>query len=158
MFRLLIVDDSEAYRQFLKDLSKNFRSPHETYFANDGLDALDFLHCRGPYLDAPRPNLILLDVNMPRMGGLEFVALIKADPELGVIPVIMLSSSDSPSDIREAYLAHANCYVLKPNSLEGADKLIQAIEAFWMDVVILSSCDEEDEPAKASAKSHLTGQ
>lgn len=116
--------------------------PHEMYSVGDGIDALDFLQCRPPYVDAPRPNLILLDINMPRMDGFEFLARVKTDAELCVIPVIVLSASDSPQDIRKAYEGHANCYVQKPRNLERANRVIQAIEAFWMDVAILPPCDE----------------
>jgi len=133
----------------LRNLLQTLDRPHEAYFATDGLDALDFLHCRKPYDDAPRPNLILLDVNMPRMNGHEFLGRIKNDPEFSVIPVIMLSSSTRPEDISRAYQAHANCYVLKPNSLENAEKLIRAIEAFWIDIVILPPCDERRDRRRA---------
>ena len=146
MFRLLIVEDNPAEAALMRDLLKTLRRPHELYFAADGLDALDFLHCRGAYADAPRPNLILLDVQMPRMNGHDFLTSIKNDPQFSVIPVIMLSTSIRPEDISRAYQAHANCYVQKPNSLERAEKLIRAIEAFWIDVAILPPCDEQPKP------------
>ena len=142
MFRLLIVDDNPSDVEVLTQLTQTLQRPHEVYVAVDGEDALDFLLCRGAYVDAPRPNLILLDVNMPRMNGLELLSHIKADSELCVIPVIMLSTSDSPAEIRKAYQAHANCYVQKPTSSERANRLIQAIESFWMDVAVLPPCDE----------------
>ncbi len=142
MFRLLVVDDNHADRELLKILLKRVDRPHEVYFATDGMDALDFLHCRGPYFDAPRPNLLLLDLNMPRMNGLDLLKRLKADPEFRVIPVVMFSSSASAGDIRKAYEAHANCYVQKPANLDRAHQLIQALEAFWMDVAILPPCEE----------------
>jgi len=142
MFQLLIVDDNPADASLLRHLLNRVGRPHEAYIVSDGLEALDFLHCRGPYIDAPRPNLILLDVNMPRMNGHELLANIKNDQDLTVIPVIMLSGSKSPADIRRAYQGHANCYVEKPTNLERAQRLIQAIEAFWIDVAILPPCDE----------------
>jgi two-component system, chemotaxis family, response regulator Rcp1 len=149
MFHLLVVDDSPADAALLRRLLNVIDRPHEVYFASDGVDALDFLCCRGPYVDAPRPNLILLDVYMPRMNGHEVLAQIKSDPELSMIPVIMLSTSVAPDDIRKAYQAHANCYVQKPGSLASAEKLIQAIEAFWMDVVVLPPCEEQTVRCKA---------
>ncbi len=142
MFRVLIVDDNEAESHLLTELMKNLRRPHEEYIVRDGLEALDFLHCRGGYENAPRPNLILLDLNMPRLTGLEVLSAIKGDPELSVIPVIMLSTSASPEDVRRSYQAHANVYVQKPTDLDRSDKLIRAIESFWMDFAILPSCAE----------------
>lgn len=142
MFRILVVDDDPAAAHLLLELTKNLQLPHELYFAKDGVEALDFVHCRGAYVDAPRPNLILLDMNMPRLGGLETLSTIKNDPELCVIPVIMLSSSSSPQDVRKCYQAHANCYVLKPTDLDRSVKLVQVVEAFWMDFALLPSCDE----------------
>jgi two-component system, chemotaxis family, response regulator Rcp1 len=121
---------------------KNLQRRHEVHFTKDGMEALDFLHCRGPYADAPRPNLILLDMNMPRLSGLETLSAIKSDPKLCVIPVIMLSRADSPEEVRKSYQAHANCYVQKPTNLERSVKLVQALEALWMDFAFLSSCEE----------------
>jgi chemotaxis family two-component system response regulator Rcp1 len=147
MFRLLVVDDNPADAELLRQLLKSLNRPHEAYFVTDGLDALEFLNCEGPYVDAPTPNLILLDVHMPRMNGFELLARLKSHPELRVIPVIMLSSSSSPDDIRKAYQAQANCYVLKPNKIAGAQKFIQAIEAFWMNIAVLPPCDERSRRA-----------
>src|SRR5690242_1890317 len=127
MFRLLIVDDSSESVALLRAVMReNIKRPHEVYVADNGAEALDFLYCRGPYVDAPRPNLILLDLYMPRMSGLEVLSQIKADPELGVIPVIMLSTSDAPREIRRAYQAHANCYVQKPTDLERSNRFVMA--------------------------------
>lgn len=142
MFRILVVDDNPTEFEALRNLMRSVPRPHELYSASHGLDALDFLRCRPPYVDARRPNLILLDINMPRMDGFEFLAEVKTDAELCVIPVIVLSESDSPQDIRKAYEGHANCYVQKPRNLERANRVIQAVEAFWMDVAILPACDE----------------
>src|SRR5579872_6647103 len=82
--------------------------------ANDGIEALDFLFRRGKFPDARIPQLILLDLNMPRMNGKEFLEIVKQDPKLKIIPVIMLTSSDSTKDIHECYERHVNCYVVKP--------------------------------------------
>jgi len=149
LFCLLVVEDNPADAELLRQLLKTLNRPHEAYFAQDGVDALDFLQCRSPYVDAPAPSLILLDVNMPRMNGHELLARLKSDPELCVIPVIMLSASSSPHDIRKAYQAQANCYVLKPTTTDRAQKFIRAVEAFWMDVVILPPC--EDRPRRNAA-------
>jgi CheY-like chemotaxis protein len=136
MFRILVVDDDPAAGYLLQKLMKDLQRPHELYLVKDGLEALDFLHRRGAYNHIPLPNLILLDVHMPRLSGLEALAVIKSDPELRLIPVIMLSTSNQPDEVRRSYEAHANCYVQKPTDLEGSVKLVQAVEAFWIDFAL----------------------
>lgn len=136
-FRILIVDDDRAGAYALREVMKNLHTRPELHFVSDGLEALDFLHRRGAYADAPRPNLILLDINMPRLGGLETLSAIKSDPELYVVPVIMVTSSTSKEDMRRAYQSRANGYVQKPADLSRAVKFVQAVEAFWMDFVLL---------------------
>jgi chemotaxis family two-component system response regulator Rcp1 len=138
MFRILIVDDNLAMGQLLQELMKNSPHRHEFFFAQDGLEALELLHRRGAYADVPRPHLILLDMNMPRLSGLDTLSRIKADPDLRVIPVIMLSTAGSPEDVRKSYRAGANAYLRKPATLQGALKLVQAVENFWMDLALLS--------------------
>jgi two-component system, chemotaxis family, response regulator Rcp1 len=147
MFRILIVDDDPAVSHLLNGLMQDVRHAHELHFAGDGVDALDFLHGRGDRAGAPRPNLILLDVNMPRLGGLETLSAIKTDPQLSTIPVIMLSTSGQPRDVCDSYLFHAACYVEKPANLERSVKLVKAIEAFWMDFACLcggENCQASD--------------
>ncbi|HXM43984.1 MAG TPA: response regulator [Bryobacteraceae bacterium] len=141
-FRILIVDDDRAGARLLQEVMKNLQRRHELHFVWDGVEALDFLHCRGAYLNAPRPNLVLLDMHMPRLGGLETLSAIKSDPELCAIPVIVLSTSNAASDVRKSYQAHANCYVQKPTNLERSVKLVQAVEAFWIDFVLLPPCGD----------------
>ena len=111
MFGILLVDDDPAVADLLKEVTHNLHRRHEFYYVGSGAEALDFLYCRGAYVSAARPNLVLLDLHMPQLSGLEVLTVIKNDPELYVIPVIMLSTSDSREDIRRSYEAHANCYV-----------------------------------------------
>jgi CheY-like chemotaxis protein len=136
MFRILIVDDDPFAAKLLHDVMKTLHRPHEVLVAKDGLEALQILHRQGSHRNSPRPNLILLDLNMPRLSGLETLSAIKNDSELRVIPVIVFSSSRSPEDVRRSYLAHANCYVQKPIDLDRSIKLVQAVEAFWMDFAL----------------------
>ena len=136
MFRILAVDDDPAARYLLQKLMKNLQRPHELYVVKDGLEALDFLHRRRAHSHMPRPDLILLDVHMPRLSGLETLAEIKSDPELRLIPIIMLLTSSQPEDVRRSYENHANCYVQKPTDLAGSVKLVQAVEAFWIDFAL----------------------
>lgn len=139
VFRFLIVDDYPSAALLLQEVMKNLQHRYEVHVVEDGAEALDFLYRRGSYVEAPHPDLILMDMNMPRLGGLETVTAIKNDPELCVIPVIMFSTVSSPQDVRKSYQVHANCYVEKPTDLERFVKLIQAIEAFWMDFALLPS-------------------
>lgn len=138
-FHILVVDDDRAGANMLRTVMKNLQARYELHFVWDGVEAIDFLRRDGIYRDAPRPNLILLDINMPRLGGIETLSAIKSDPDLCVIPVIMLSTSNTPDDVRESYQARANCFVQKPINLERSVKLLQAIESFWMDFALLPS-------------------
>jgi CheY-like chemotaxis protein len=142
VFHILVVDDDRDGADLLRRVMKNLRGRYELHFVWDGVDALDFLRHRGLHADAPRPSLVLLDINMPRMGGLETLSAIKSDPALYVIPVIMLSTSNSSDDVRKSYEARANCFVQKPLDLERSVKLLQAIETFWMDFVLLPTGNE----------------
>ncbi len=100
MFRILAADDDPVAVNLLRDLMKNLHCRNELHVVRDGAEALDFLQGKGPYADAPHPNLVLLDMDMPRLNGLETLTAIKNDPELCLIPVIMLSASDAPDDVR----------------------------------------------------------
>jgi CheY-like chemotaxis protein len=104
MFRILVVEDSPAAARLLQDVMDQLELKHELHFVTDGVEALDFLHCRGAH--ASRPNLILLDMNMPRLGGLETLSAIKNDSELCVIPVIMLSARHLPAGCTELLPPH----------------------------------------------------
>ena len=146
IFHILVVDDDPSEARLLREMMKILQRPHELHFVLDGSEALDFLRGKAPYAGAPRPHLVLLDLHMPRVGGLETLSAIKGDPELCVIPVIMLSSSDSPSDVRKSYQAHANGYVRKPTDLSRMLQLVQAFESFWMDFVLFTSRHPQRSP------------
>jgi CheY-like chemotaxis protein len=152
VFRILLVDDDPAGAHLFRELMKNLQRRHELHFARDGVDALEFLHRKGPHAGAPRPHLILLDINMPRLGGHETLSAIKGDPALSAIPVIMLSTSGAREDIRRSYQARANCYVRKPTTLEGNLKLMQALETFWMEFVLLAEHEEERQRSHSGPK------
>jgi CheY-like chemotaxis protein len=131
------VDDNYGDAYLLSELMKNLQRPHEEFIVRSGMEALNFLHQRAGYEQVPRPNLILLDINMPGLSGIDVLSAIKGDPELSVIPVIMLSTSTSPEEVRHCYQCHANVYVQKPADLDESERLIHAIEAFWMDFAII---------------------
>jgi CheY-like chemotaxis protein len=105
----------------------------------DGVEALDFLHRRPPYADAPRPDLILLDLNLPRKDGREVLAEIKADPALRTIPVVVLTTSRARDDVLRSYDLHANCFISKPMDLNEFNAVVKSIEDFWLTVARLPS-------------------
>jgi CheY-like chemotaxis protein len=105
--------------------------------AGDGVEAMEFLRRQGGYPNSPRPDLILLDLNLPRKDGREVLAEIKGDPSLKAIPVVILTTSAADADIERSYLLHANCYISKPVDLEGFLTVIRSIDDFWLSVVKL---------------------
>ena len=102
---------------------------------------MDFLQRKSPYENAPRPDIILLDLNLPKMDGREVLSRIKADPDLRRIPVVVITSSEAEQDILKTYDLHVNCYVTKPVDLDQFIKVVQSIETFWLTIVKLPSPD-----------------
>jgi CheY-like chemotaxis protein len=107
------------------------------HHVHDGVEALAFLHREGPYAGRPRPDLILLDLNLPRMDGREVLAAIKRDEDLKRIPVIILTTSDDERDVLKAYNLHANCFITKPIALDRFLAVVRSIEEFWLTIVRL---------------------
>ena len=107
------------------------------HVARDGMEALEFLRRQGRFKDATRPDLILLDLNLPRRDGREVLADIKNDPELKMIPVVVLTTSSAEADILKSYKLHANCYITKPVDLEQFVNVVRSIDDFWLTVVRL---------------------
>ncbi|HBF34993.1 TPA: response regulator, partial [Candidatus Sumerlaeota bacterium] len=105
--------------------------------AQDGVEAMDILHRIGPYANLPRPDLILLDLNLPRKDGREVLAEVKSDPSLKFIPVVVLTTSQAEEDILRAYNLNANCYISKPVDLDQFIKVVRSIEDFWLEIVCL---------------------
>lgn len=128
---ILLVEDNEGDVEMTQRTFRDDKSACRISVANDGMEALDFLNKRGKFTDAPVAHLILLDLNMPRMDGKKFLEAVKEDIKLKAIPVIMLTSSQSPNDIRDCYERHASCYVVKPfDGKEFADAVRQVVR-FW---------------------------
>jgi two-component system, chemotaxis family, response regulator Rcp1 len=115
----------------------NGKVQHELHVARDGVEAIAFLHRQEAFQKAPRPDLILLDLNLPRKDGREVLGEIKADPDLRSIPVIILTSSQTEEDILKTYDLHANGYIVKPVNLEQFFMVIRQIKEFWMSIVML---------------------
>lgn len=133
---ILLVEDNPAdVRLTLEALSEPVRG--RLRVARDGVEAMTFLHQKDPYVDVARPDLILLDLSLPRKDGREVLAEIKCDPELRRIPIVVLTTSDAPQDVLRSYELQANCYVTKPASLDQFMQVIQSVELFWSTVVRL---------------------
>jgi CheY-like chemotaxis protein len=107
------------------------------HWAKDGVEALEFLRREGKYAKAPRPDIILLDLNLPKKDGREVLAVIKSDDRLKQIPVVVLTTSKAEEDVLRSYELHANCYVTKPVDLEKFIVVVQSIDRFWLSVVTL---------------------
>jgi len=135
--QILLVEDNEPDVELTIEALQTGKLRNLIHVARDGIDALAFLRRQGRYADAPRPHLILLDLNMPRMDGRETLAEIKKDPELYSIPVVVLTTSKSEEDIARSYALQCNCYVTKPVDLQRFMEVVRTIEDFWLCVVQL---------------------
>jgi chemotaxis family two-component system response regulator Rcp1 len=136
---VLLVEDNEADIRLTREVLSDGRLMNRLNVARDGEEAMTFLRKEAPYEDATRPDLILLDLNLPRKDGREVLAEIKSDPELMRIPVVILTTSRAEADIVQTYGLHANCYIVKPVDLGQFISVIRAIEDFWLKVVRLPS-------------------
>jgi len=134
---ILMVEDNPGDVRLPREALKGCKVLNDLHVVEDGVAALDFLHRRPPYESAVRPDLVLLDLNLPKMDGREVLSAIKSDPVLKVIPVVVLTTSDAEEDILRAYHLAANCYVTKPVDLHQFNRIVQAIEGFWLTIVTL---------------------
>ena len=135
MINVLLVEDSPGDVRLTQEA---FRGADVTIqVASDGVEAMSFLRREGIYSTAVRPDLILLDLNLPRMDGREVLTLIKADDDLKTIPTVILTTSEAESDIVKSYQLQANCYLSKPVQLDAFDSLVQSINDFWLTKVKL---------------------
>ncbi len=141
MLEILIVEDNPADLRLTIEAFKDAKMLNNINVAKDGVEAMAFLRNEGDYRDAPRPDLILLDLNMPRKDGREVLQEIKSDPELKRIPVVVLTTSADDKDILSAYDAFVNAYVTKPVDLDQFMKIVKAIDDFWLSVVQLPPKD-----------------
>jgi two-component system, chemotaxis family, response regulator Rcp1 len=137
--RILLVEDSEGDVVLTRQALREGKIKSQLGVARDGIEAMAYLRMEGRYADALRPDLILLDINMPRMSGIEVLAELKTDASLKSIPVVMLTTSGSDLDILKAYELNANCYVTKPVDFMQFMKVISAIDEFWLSIVKLPS-------------------
>jgi chemotaxis family two-component system response regulator Rcp1 len=135
----LLAEDNPGDVRLTKEALRESKISNNLNVVPDGVEAMAFLRREGKYFDAPRPDVILLDLNLPKKDGREVLAEVKADPNLRLIPVVIITSSEAEQDVLRTYELHANCYVTKPVDLEQFIKVIQSIETFWLTIVTLPS-------------------
>jgi len=134
---ILLVEDNPGDERLTREALKEGKVYNNLYWARDGIEALDFLKRRGKHAAAPRPDIILLDLNLPKKDGREVLSEIKRDEELKRIPIVILTTSKAEEDVMRTYNLHANCYVTKPVDLEKFIVVVKSIDAFWLTVVTL---------------------
>ena len=135
IIEILLVEDNEPDVLLTLEAFEEASVPNRLHVARDGVEALQFLRREGPHKDAPRPDVILMDINMPRKNGLEVLDELKADPGLACIPVVMLTTSQAEDDVRSSYQRHASGYVVKPVGFENFLSAMKAFESFWLTFV-----------------------
>ncbi|MBD0311338.1 MAG: response regulator [Microcoleus sp. T3-bin5] len=134
---ILLIEDSPSDADLAREALGQGKILNNLHFVEDGVEAMKFLRRKEPYLRVPRPDLILLDLNLPKKTGVEVLTEIKTDQSLKLIPVVILSTSAAQEDIIQSYSLHANCYITKPVDFVQFTKVIRLIEEFWLAVVQL---------------------
>lgn len=129
---ILLVEDNLGDVRLTQEAFRNVAPSLRLHVASDGVEALAFLKQEGVHSDAPRPDLILLDLNLPKMDGREVLVRIKADEDLKSIPTVILTTSDAAADVAESYRLQANCYLSKPVQLDAFEGLVKSINDFWL--------------------------
>ncbi len=137
--QILIVEDNPADARLVREVMRDSKVLNEIHWVADGVEALAFLRGQGKYASAPRPNLIFLDLNMPRKDGREVLREVKADDSLKRIPIVVMTSSQAEEDVARAYDQHANCYVRKPIDFDQFHSVVKTLENFWFATVELPS-------------------
>jgi two-component system, chemotaxis family, response regulator Rcp1 len=138
---ILLVEDNEPDVVLTQEAFKEAKVANTLFVVEDGVDAIDFLRREKKYADMPRPDLILLDLNLPKKDGRAVLDEIKSDPKLASIPVVILTTSTDEQDVLQAYVHHANCYITKPVDFEQFMTVVRSIEGFWLTVVRLPNSD-----------------
>ena len=133
----LLVEDNPGDVRLTQEALKSHKLQNNLHVVTDGEEAMAFLRKQGKYKDAPRPDIILLDLNLPKKDGREVLAEIKSEPGLKTIPVVIISSSEAEQDIIKSYNLNANCYVTKPVNFDQFIKVVQSINDFWLTIVKL---------------------
>lgn len=136
---ILLVEDNPGDVRLTEEALKEGKLNNNLYVVGDGVAALSFLRRQPPYADVPSPDLILLDLNLPKLGGIEVLAEIKGDPALRRIPVVILTTSSAERDILKSYDLHANCFITKPVDFDRFIEVVHSIKDFWFSIVRLPS-------------------
>jgi CheY-like chemotaxis protein len=134
---ILLVEDSPTDAELTIEALREAKLANRLSHVEDGVEAMQFLHRQDQYVEAPRPDLIMLDLNLPRKDGREVLAELKQDPNLKMIPVVVLTTSHAEQDVLRSYELHANCYITKPVDFEQFLAVVKSIEQFWLTVVTL---------------------
>ena len=134
---ILLVEDNPGDYRLTQEALHEGKVYNNLHWAKDGVEALDFLNQRGKHAAAPRPDIILLDLNLPKKDGREVLSEIKADADLKAIPVVILTTSKAEEDVLRSYDLHANCYVTKPVDLDKFIVVVQSIDRFWLTIATL---------------------
>ena len=134
---ILLVEDNPGDVRLIKEVLNNTNNRNMLHVVEDGVEAMNFLRREGKYKEAVRPDVILLDLNLPRKSGLEVLEEIKADTELNRIPVLILTTSGDDEEVLKSYSLHANCFVTKPTGLNQFNEVIKTMEKFWLTIVKL---------------------
>ncbi len=134
---ILLVEDNPGDARLAQEALKESKLLNNLHIVDDGVEAMDFLNREGKYADSIRPDLVILDLNLPRKDGREVLQEIKSDPKLKSIPVVILTISQAEEDIMKTYDLHANCFISKPIDLEQFIKVVRSIESFWLTIVKL---------------------
>ena len=137
IIEILLVEDNPGDVDLAREALAGGKVRNTLHVVGDGMAAMEFLRHQGKYANVPRPDLIMLDLNMPKMDGREVLAEVKADEDLKRIPVVILTTSRAEEDILKTYNLHANCYITKPIDLHQFIKVVQAVEDFWFTIVKL---------------------
>lgn len=136
---ILLVEDNKADIRLIEEALKNSAISYQMVIARDGMDAMAYLRQEGEYAESPRPDLIVLDLNLPKKDGREVLAEIKTDAKLKRIPVIVLTTSRNEDDVHQSYDLNANCYITKSRNLSQLFAIVKRIEEFWLGTVTLPS-------------------
>jgi two-component system, chemotaxis family, response regulator Rcp1 len=140
---ILLVEDNPGDARLTREALDEGKLCNKLHHVRDGVEAMAFLRCEEPFREAPRPDLILLDLNLPRRDGRQVLSEIRQDRHLQLIPVVVLTTSEAEQDIIKSYQLHANCYITKPVDLEKFITIVHSIESFWLSVVTLPRPGEQ---------------
>lgn len=139
---ILLVEDNPADARLVVEVFKDFKLDNRLHIVEDGVEAFDFLHKQGKYGDVPQPDVIILDLNLPRKDGRKVLEEIKKEDKLKYIPIVILTTSSNKSDVIQTYKHHANCFITKPVDFEQFMDVIRSIENFWLTVARLPCNDK----------------